>query len=177
MKESVLRKEIFIAKNALKESLLCDNMLNKKLICDIYCLCSHFDYTTYVQIYADDKAYFLLYARTFVADYLGLKSNCQTFDITQAAYAHIGKVGKIICGMKTTPKSNSVIKDILSVIPTVSEKEAKTNIVLDEYFTYIKYHETDKELSFSDASRLKGNAFSDKQVNILNSLYTLITSV
>ena len=177
MKESVLNKEISIAKNALKESLLCDNILNKKMICDIYCLCSHFDYTTYVQIYSDDKSYFLLYARTFVADYLGLKSSCQAFDSTQEADAHAGKVGKIICGMKMTPKSNSVIKDILSVIPIVSEKEEKNNIVLDEHFTYIKYHEADKELSFRDASHLKSNAFSEEQVNTLNNLYTLITSV
>lgn len=174
MNENALKKEILIAKTAMKESLLYDNVSNKTLVCDIYCLCSHFDYTSFVQIYEDNEAYFLLYARTFVADYLGLESSCQTFESTREAKTHSGKVGKIICGMKTTPKLNSVIEEVLTAVPMVSEREEKSNTALDGRFTYIKYHTVDKELSFYDASKLKCNAFSKEQVIALNNLYALI---
>ena len=177
MKESALKKEISIAKNAIKESLLYANILNKKSVCDIYCLCSHFDYTSFVQIYADNDSYFLLYARTSVSDYLGLESNCDSFESARQAEIHNGKVGKIICGMKKISKDRSIIKNILSVVPTVTEREATSGVILDGRFTYIKNHLKDTELFFCDAAKLKDNIFNKKQIDILNDLYTLITSV
>lgn len=112
--------DIAIAQSAMKKSLIPQTVADRPLLCDVYCNPSIHYQTFYLQVYGGSE-YTLLYAKTFIADYLGLKTVAPTFQETVKADNHPAYVGDIYCGITHLPLNDETISQLIRCLPTQEE--------------------------------------------------------
>ena len=163
--------DIAIAQSALKKSLLMRTVADRPLLCDLYCNPAVHYQTFYLQVYGGSE-YTLLYAKTFIADHLGLKTVAPTFQETVNADNHPAFVGDIYCGIKHLPINNETISHLIRCLPTQKEICQHKDYSLDGSLTTIRncLHQSPIPLTYYDSSDITKNIITDEQKDFIDHL-------
>lgn len=174
-----LNQELNIARNIILNSKLTDGFSGANLLCEIYCHNSIHYPTFFAQIYSHNNRYYFVYVKTFFVDYWGIKTSSETFENTQKASLHPAKAGNYVCGLKLLHANDLNLTKIISILPSKTEHETPSGLVLDGQFTYIInfLNENPVEISFFNANSLKTNLLNDVQTNILENISLIFCEI
>lgn len=172
-------EDIAIAEDAIRKQKL-DLLVNKQnIICDVYCIPSHNHQAFYLKLFEEDSNFTLLYAKTFVADHLGLHTAMYRFKTSSEKEKHNAHVGKIICGIKHLSKSNSTINRLKDCLPTQTEWHQKTDFVIDDVHITIRNftHSATPMITYGYDPYFEKNEYSNVQKEFLENLYLYIEEI
>ena len=164
-------KDIEIAKNALKETLISDIVKDKKLLCDVYCIPSHNHQAFYLQVY-DREEYALIFAKSCIWNGISGCTVMYPFERTINADAHPAIKGDIYCGIKYVSRNNETIENLLECLPVNNECASVDGIVIDGCTTLIRNYQLSDTplLVYEDAENIKNLSLTDNQISFMNDL-------
>lgn len=171
-------EEIEIVEQKFQEQMLNDIVCDAKLVCDVYCIPSHNHQAFFCKLFENENEYIILYAKTFIADRLGFHIAMYTFKDCVKAQNHNGSVGKIICGIKRLAKSNVIINELVSCLPSKTEWLKRVIMIDGEHTVVRNYLKGEmKLLSYGSNAKFLENDYTKTQKLFLENLYLHIEEI
>ncbi len=164
-------KDINIAKDSIKQSLLRRYVDVDSLWCDLYCLPSYNNQTYYCEIYKKDTDVFIIYAKTEVymheiCAYHKERSFVEAFDKRKNI-----PPSKIICGIvKASNKFVTNLKEYINAINPTIKYNHELHIIIDGIIQGIRVFDTKAlklEAFYNNLYPEKGNIYISKKWKIL----------
>ena len=170
-------RDIEIAKNALKETLIGDVEKDRKLLCDVYCIPSHNHQSFYLQVY-DGKEYALIFAKTCIWNGIRECVVMYPFEWTIKADAHPAARGDIYCGIKYVARNNQTLQKLMECLPT-NDEYSSVGAYIDGCTTLIRNYQLSNTpfLEYKDAENIKHLSLTDEQISFMDDLYIHIENI
>lgn len=170
-------RDIEIAKNALKETLIGDVVKDRKLLCDVYCIHSHNHQAFYLQVY-DGEEYTLIFAKSCIWDGVGGCVVMYPFEWTIKADAHPAVRGDIYCGIKYVTRSNQTLQNLMKCLPT-NDEYSSVGAYIDGCTTLIRNYQLSNMplLEYKDAENINHLSLTNEQISFMDDLYIHIENI
>ena len=170
-------RDIEIAKNALKETLIDDVVKDRKLLCDVYCIPSHNHQAFYLQVY-DGEEYALIFAKSCIWNGVRGCVVMYPFEWTIKADAHPAARGNIYCGIKYVTRNDQTLQKLMKCLPT-NDEYSSVGAYIDGCTTLIRNYRLSNTplLEYKDAENIKHLSLTSEQISFMDDLYIHIENI
>ncbi len=178
-KKELYYQEIGFAQETLKKSKILCLSKRENMVCDIYCAVSVTHQTFYAQVYEDGEDFLLIYAKTYVKGFDDEFTTLSFSDCVRFS-EHPAVMGKIVCGVKAVPKSDTFFCKLMECLPVEDKWLEDEGIIIDGVKTVIRSFykgELCGVLRFRSSEQLKVVGYNTEQIKLLENLYIVIEDI